>query len=87
MIRQYLRPTRIVDETIGFLRLCSYTVSRILHTQHIAHGLGGFFLRRGGDMGVGVRGDGAAVGGWEYIFVFGFHFLLFQNFYRLRGDT
>ena len=30
-----------------------------------------------------VRGDGAAVGGWEYILVVGLGFLLFENFYRL----
>ena len=28
-----------------------------LHTQDISHGLGGFFLRRGGDMGVGIQGE------------------------------
>ena len=28
-----------------------------LNTQHISHGLGGFFLRRGGDMGIGVQGE------------------------------
>ena len=27
-----------------------------LHTQDISHGLGGFFLCRGGDMGIGVQG-------------------------------
>ena len=30
-----------------------------------------------------VRGDGATVGGWEYILVMGLSFLLFENFYRL----
>ena len=105
--------------------------SRILHAQYISHSLGGFFLCRGGDVGVGVqgeacgevtqhtghrldihtvlegngcegvaevmesdlwdacpfentlehviyavRGDGAAVGGWEYILVMGLGFLL-----------
>ena len=30
-----------------------------------------------------VWGDGAAVGGWEYILVVGLGFLLFENFYRL----
>lgn len=29
-----------------------------LHAQHIPHGLGGFFLCRGGDMGIGVQGSG-----------------------------
>ena len=28
-----------------------------LHTQDISHGLGGFFLGQGGDMGVGVQGE------------------------------
>ena len=28
-----------------------------LHTQDISHGLGGFFLRRCGDMGIGVQGE------------------------------
>ena len=28
-----------------------------LHTQDISHGLGGFFLCRGGDMGVGVQSE------------------------------
>ena len=27
-----------------------------LHTQDISHGLGGFFLCRGGNMGIGVQG-------------------------------
>ena len=30
-----------------------------------------------------VRGDGTTVGGWEYILVVGFGFLIFENFYRL----
>ena len=30
-----------------------------------------------------VRGDRAAVGGGKHIFIVGFLFLLFQNFYRL----
>ena len=28
-----------------------------LQTQNISHGLGGFFLCRGGDMGVGVQSE------------------------------
>ena len=28
-----------------------------LHTQHIPHGLCGFLLCRGGDMGIGVQGE------------------------------
>ncbi len=28
-----------------------------LHTQHIPHGLGGFFLCRGSDMGIGVQSE------------------------------
>jgi len=32
-------------------------LSATLHTQHISHGLGGFFLCRGGDMGIGVQGE------------------------------
>jgi len=28
-----------------------------LQAQDISHGLGGFFLRRGGDMGIGVQGE------------------------------
>ena len=27
------------------------------HTQNISHGLGGFFLRRSGDVGIGVQGE------------------------------
>ena len=30
-----------------------------------------------------VRGDGAAVGGWEHVLILGFGFLLLENFYRL----
>ena len=29
----------------------------LLHAQHISHGLGGFFLRRFGYMGIGVQGE------------------------------
>ena len=28
-----------------------------LYAQHISHSLGSFFLRRGGDMGVGVQSE------------------------------
>ena len=31
--------------------------NRILHTKHISHGVGGFLLCRGGDMGIGVQGE------------------------------
>ena len=30
-----------------------------------------------------VRGDGTTVGGWEYILILRFGFLIFENFYRL----
>ena len=29
----------------------------VLHTQYISHGLGGFFLGGGGNMGVGVQSE------------------------------
>ena len=37
----------------GFL----FAVKLNLHTQYIPHGLGGFLLCRGGDMGIGIQGE------------------------------